>query len=200
MIPLYLIDLIYTDSTALSTTFFYFLRFFSLINSYMKKSILLLFLLCACANVKDIEPDYAEEPEYLVIADLYVGFHEVRNREVLKKFLGVDPVQYEWCAAFVNAALHKRSIPGSETVSDNPLLARSFLNWGVEVQEPQIGDVVVFPRGSAGWQGHVGFYILTATVEGVEYYIILGGNQNDEVSYELYPSSTAISIRRLETF
>jgi uncharacterized protein (TIGR02594 family) len=166
----------------------------------MKKSILLLFLLCACADLEEIEPDYVEEPEYLIIADLYVGFHESRNREALKKFLDVDPVNYEWCAAFVNAALHKKSIPGSESVSENPLLAKSFLNWGKEVFDPQLGDIVVFPRGSAGWQGHVGFYILTTTIEGVEYYAILGGNQNDEVSYELYPSSTVIGIRRLETF
>jgi uncharacterized protein (TIGR02594 family) len=162
----------------------------------MKKSILLLFLLCACANVKEIIPDRTEEPEYLIIADLYVGFNERRNREPLKKFLGVDPVNYEWCAAFVNAALRSRGIAGSESVSENPLLARSFLDWGEKVQEPQIGDVIVFPRGYEGWQGHVGFYYLTAVVDGVEYYAILGGNQNDEVSYELYPSSDAIGIRR----
>jgi uncharacterized protein (TIGR02594 family) len=162
----------------------------------MKKSILLLFLLCACANVKEIIPDRTEEPEYLIIADLYVGFNERRNREPLKKFLGVDPVNYEWCAAFVNAALRSRGIAGSESVSENPLLARSFLNWGEKVEEPQIGDVIVFPRGYEGWQGHVGFYYLTTVVDGVEYYAILGGNQNDEVSYELYPSSDAIGIRR----
>jgi uncharacterized protein (TIGR02594 family) len=166
----------------------------------MKKSILLLFLLCACANVKDIKPDHAEEPEYLVIADLYVGFNERRNREALRKFLDVDPVNYEWCAAFVNSALRARGIPGSESVSENPLLARSFLDWGEEVEEPQIGDIIVFPRGSSGWQGHVGFYFLTAVVDGVEYYAILGGNQNDEVSYELYPSSAAIGIRRPKVY
>jgi uncharacterized protein (TIGR02594 family) len=164
----------------------------------MKKSILPLFLLCACANVENIESDRTEEPEHFVIADLYVGFHEVRNREALRNFLGVDPVSYEWCAAFVNASLHKRSIPGSESVSDNPLLARSFLEWGEEVEEPQIGDIVVFPRGSSGWQGHVGFYFLTAYVDGIKYYAILGGNQNDEVSYELYPAASAIGIRRLK--
>ena len=166
----------------------------------MKKSILLLFLLCACANIKEIKPDYAEEPEYLIIADLYVGFDERKNREALRNFLGVDPVNYEWCAAFVNAALRSRGIPGSESVSENPFLARSFLDWGEEVEEPQIGDIIVFPRGSSGWQGHVGFYFLTAVVDGVEYYAILGGNQNDEVSYELYPSSAAIGIRRPKVY
>ena len=166
----------------------------------MKKSILLLFLLCACVNPEKNKLDRAEEPEYLVVADLYVGFHENKNRAALKKFLGVDPVYYEWCAAFVNAALHVKGIPGSESVADNPLLARSFLDWGKKVEEPQIGDIVVFPRGSSGWQGHVGFYFLTAVVDGVEYYAILGGNQNDEVSYELYPSSAAIGIRRPKVY
>lgn len=166
----------------------------------MKKSILLLFLLCGCANVEKINLNHAEEPEYLTKADLYVGFHEVKNRAALRNFLGVDPVNYEWCAAFVNAALNSQGMPGSESVSENPLLARSFLNWGEEVDEPRIGDVVVFPRGSEGWQGHVGFYFLTATIDGIEYYAILGGNQNDEVSYELYPSSSAIGIRRPKAY
>ena len=162
----------------------------------MKKSILLIFLLCGCVNVEKIKLNRAEEPEYLIKADLYVGFHEVKNRAALRKFLSVDPVNYEWCAAFVNAALNSQGIPGSESVSENSLLARNFLKWGKEVDEPRIGDVIVFPRGSEEWQGHVGFYILTATVDGVEYYAILGGNQDDKVSYELYPSSTAIGIRR----
>jgi hypothetical protein len=31
---------------------------------------------------------------------------------------------------------------------------------------------------------------------GREYYVILGGNQNDEVSYEAYEARMAIAIRR----
>ena len=126
-----------------------------------------------------------------------IGLHEDRNREELKDFLGIDPVQYEWCAAFVNAVLDKNNIPGSDSVSAFPLTARSFLLWGESTDVPQRGDIVVFPRGNSGWQGHVGFYIKTENVRGIDYYVILGGNQQDSVTFEYYPADKAISVRRL---
>lgn len=125
-----------------------------------------------------------------------IGLNERTHRQELRAFLGVDPVRYEWCAAFVNATLNLHGIPGSESVSRYPLVARSFLQWGEKVYEPQRGDLVVFPRGNAGWQGHVGFYMATVEIRGIEHYIILGGNQDDSISYEYYPSHTAIGIRR----
>jgi uncharacterized protein (TIGR02594 family) len=128
-----------------------------------------------------------------------LGMNERTHRQELKELTGVDPVRTEWCAAFVNAILDLNDIPGSEEVSDYPLTARSFLNWGVPVQTPIKGDLVVFPRGNKGWQGHVGFYITTKYINGVSYYVILGGNQNDSVSYELYRASSALSIRRHES-
>ena len=84
---------------------------------------------------------------------------------------------------------------GSESVSEYPLTARSFLNWGTEVKNPESGDIIVFPRGQA-WQGHVGFYVRTTNIEGEPHYVILGGNQDDKVSLEFYPASKAIGIRR----
>ena len=104
----------------------------------------------------------------------------------------------EWCAAFVNAVLEIDGIPGSESVSDNPLMARSFLDWGVEVAKADVkrGDIVVFPRGTQGWQGHVGFYVETRIEDGKEWWVILGGNQSNEVRYDLYPANRAIGVRR----
>ncbi len=126
----------------------------------------------------------------------FLNSSETKDRAELKQFLGVDPVRYEWCAAFVNSVLEVNNIPGSESVSEHPLMARSFLRWGEKVSEPKRGDIIVFPRGNSDWQGHVGFYISTYSVTGIEYYVILGGNQDDKVSYELYPSARALSIRR----
>lgn len=133
----------------------------------------------------------------LDVADLFVGMNERKNRTELKNFMGIDPIIYEWCAAFVNAVLADQGIPGSETVSEHPLLARSFLTWGHEVtDEIQPGDVVIFPRGREGWQGHVGFYVETEYIDGVKYYLILGGNQDNAVTYELFPARFAIAVRR----
>lgn len=132
------------------------------------------------------------------LARFFVGYHERYNRAELRDLTGVDPVRTEWCAAFVNAILQIEGVPGSESVSRNPLLARSFLAWGEPVLREEIerGDIVVFPRGRESWQGHVGFYIDTVWEDGVEYWRILGGNQDNTVSYALYKASRAIGVRR----
>jgi uncharacterized protein (TIGR02594 family) len=133
----------------------------------------------------------------LDVADAFVGMNERSNRAELKAFMGIDPVRYEWCAAFVNAVLEFQGIPGSKTVSRHPLLARSFLNWGEEVTDGvQPGDIIVFPRGREGWQGHVGFYVETQYIDGVKHYLILGGNQDNAVTYELFPARFMIAQLR----
>ena len=139
-------------------------------------------------------------PNAIDIADVFTGLHESTNREVISSLVGVDPVRIEWCAAFVNAILYTQGVSGSESVSDAPLMARSFLRWGVgvDVANIQRGDVVIFPRGNAGWQGHVGFYHSSAIVDGVPHMLILGGNQSDSVSYEYFKTSSVIGIRRAE--
>ena len=132
------------------------------------------------------------------IAVYFVGYDERKHRAALRDLMNVDPVRTEWCAAFVNAILHLEGLPGSESVSDAPLMARSFLRWGESVlrEDIQRGDIVIFPRGREGWQGHVGFYIETVYEDGVEYWSILGGNQDNTVSYELYAAKRAIAVRR----
>lgn len=155
----------------------------------MRVILIVAFLLTACNQT---------EPDSVVTAQPYVGLKERQDRSELKEFTGVDPVRTEWCAAFVNAVLELDGIPGSESVSDAPLMARSFLGWGERVERADIqrGDVVVFPRGNQGWQGHVGFYVETQTHNNREYWVILGGNQANQVRYELYNPNRAIGIRR----
>ena len=172
----------------------------------MKKQylILSLILLVGCAksngaeeptvNVKTV---VIEQPQTKIdIAKQYLDYSAKKDRQELKEFIGVDPLKIEWCAAFINAVLHHLGLPGSESVSDYPLVARSFLTWGKVVREPQQGDIVVFPRGKQPWQGHVGFYYGTVFVNGKKYYQILGGNQSKRVTIELFPARAAIGIRR----
>lgn len=136
----------------------------------------------------------------LSVAEQFLGFTETHDRAALREFMGVDPRSTEWCAAFVNSSLHSIGQPGSESVHDHPLMARSFLEWGVPVdhkdQSPEAGDVVVFPRGRQSWQGHVGFYVDTVTIDGKEYWQILGGNQSNAVTIELYTPERALAVRR----
>lgn len=156
------------------------------------------FLLAGCSMSSanfDINAKRTNHPKQIVTAYSYYGLEESKNRGELKGLLGVDPVHTEWCAAFVNAVLKSEGIEGTESISAFPLTARSFLMWGEEVKKPQSGDVVVFPRGEP-WQGHVGFYVRSVTKPDGEYYLILGGNQEDKVSLQYYPAAKAISVRR----
>ena len=157
------------------------------------------FVLAGCnTQLSEIPPNIAVPTDSPVFAaSQMMDLHEIEERQELKALLGVDPSRTEWCAAFVNAILNEKGIPGSESVSDVPLMARSFLYWGNSVEEPEVGDVVVFPRGDQGWQGHVGFYVMTSA-DG-KYYYILGGNQNEEVSILRFSAASALDIRRNST-
>jgi uncharacterized protein (TIGR02594 family) len=157
----------------------------------MKRILLLLSALtvASCSNqIADSDP--------VVEAQMYIGLHERSDREQLTDLLGVDPVYTEWCAAFVNAVLEIDQTPNLYDIEHPyPLTARAFLEWGVPVRFDEIkpGDLVIFPRGNQGWQGHVGFYISTyKTGE----WIILGGNQGNSVRYDLYNPNKALGIRR----
>ena len=140
---------------------------------------LIAILLCSCAKPE----------KYIETANKYVGLHEVENNIELYNFLEYDPVQYAWCAAFVNAALREHGLPQAE----KQLLARSFLNWGRPVNKPIYGDLIIFDVGDEDWQGHVGFFIEEKDGK----YIILGGNQSNKVSYKPYSITKVIGIRRL---
>lgn len=163
-----------------------------------KASLILLMFVAGCGFSSPLQSnnDLPDLPRAELVAFKYIDYHERKNRAELKEVLGVDPVQTEWCAAFVNAVLKESGIPGSESVSTYPLTARSFLKWGHPVGYPEPGDVVVFPRGNVAWQGHVGFYMRSITIAGEEYYYILGGNQKNKVSIELYRAELALAVRR----
>ena len=154
-------------------------------------------ILCSCStkgsavklNVGNANPVYE--------AIQYNGMHERTDRAELAAYVGVDPVRTEWCAAFVNAVLEESNII-SNSNHKYPLTARAFLDWGESVPKDDIqpGDIVVFPRGNQGWQGHVGFYVTTVDTPKGQRWVILGGNQANSVRYDLYDPNRALGIRR----
>jgi len=160
----------------------------------MRVIFLSLLLLAGCGVTIKTPPP----PDPVLNALRYIGFSEIFQRYELSNLTGIDPVRTQWCAAFVNSILAMSDIPGSKTVSDNPLTARSFLEWGepIDPADIQRGDIVVFPRGRSDWQGHVGFYIDTRIIDGYPMYVILGGNQDNTVDYDLFAPGTALDIRR----
>jgi len=155
-------------------------------------SLSLIFLISACDY--SVESANAHSNPALT-ASQYINYSENTHRAELAAYIGVDPKRTEWCAAFVNAVLTESGI-ANNALHQHPYAARSFLDWGTVVETPIPGDLIIFPRGNISWQGHVGFYLSTAIINNTEYYYILGGNQSNKVSIDLYRATRALGIRR----
>jgi len=99
-----------------------------------------------------------------------------------------------WCSAYVNGIAKEA---GFEHFPDRhgSALAREWLTKGIEVQTPELGDVVVLWRGSkTAITGHVGFFIR----ENKTHVFLLGGNQSDSVNITAFPKERILGYRRLK--
>ncbi len=140
------------------------------------------------------EPQGENATDLMGIASSALGMNETDQAAAIQDYLktggaNLDPATTAWCAAFVNATLKKG---GYEGTGSN--MARSFLDWGQEVDKPTRGDLAVFSRGDPnGPYGHVGFfegYNPDGTIK------VLGGNQGDAVSYASYSPDALLGFRR----
>lgn len=92
-----------------------------------------------------------------------------------------------WCSSFLNWCVQNAGLAGT-----NSALARSWLDWGSELQEPKLGCVVVLWRGSRGSQfGHVGLYLR----ETEEQVCLFGGNQLGKVGERWYSKRRILGFR-----
>lgn len=91
-----------------------------------------------------------------------------------------------WCSAFVNWCMMKANIERTDKPN-----ARSWLDWGIELDRPVEGCVVIFKRGSQAWQGHVGFFV---GFKG-DQVLCLGGNQGNEVNISSYSKTRVLGYR-----
>jgi uncharacterized protein (TIGR02594 family) len=128
------------------------------------------------------------------IAGMQIGLNENDQAAAISDFIStgganLDPVTRAWCADFVNASLSKAGMQGTGSG-----MARSFMDWGQPVDQPQQGDIAVFSRGDPnGPYGHVGFfegYNPDGTIR------VLGGNQGDAVSIANYSQNDLLGFRR----
>ena len=134
----------------------------------------------------------------LEIAGGYVGETEIKGAQHNPKIVAmfkksgnewVEDDETPWCAAFVGAVLKDAGIKGTMKLN-----ARSYLNWGQEVTDPEPGDVVVFWRGTRnGWQGHVAFFVRFNPNGDI---VVMGGNQGDAVSVKPYKQKRWLGYRR----
>ena len=128
------------------------------------------------------------------LAAKQIGLNEGQQKAALNEYLAnggqnLDPAVTAWCAAFVDATLKQSGGQGT-----GKLNARSYLDWGNPVDQPQRGDIAVFSRGDPnGWQGHVGFFDGYAEDGSIR---VLGGNQGDAVSIANYSPDSLLGFRR----
>ncbi len=98
---------------------------------------------------------------------------------------GYNADSIPWCGLFMAIVAHR----SGKDLPSSPLWARSWAKWGTESPSAQLGDVLVFERGSGG---HVGLYI----GEDSDCYHVLGGNQGDAVSIKRIAKSRCLAVRR----
>lgn len=130
------------------------------------------------------------------IAGRALGLNESDKKAALQDFMAtggmnLDPATRAWCADFVNATLAQTGMKGTGSG-----MARSFLEWGQGVDQPQRGDIAVFSRGDPnGPYGHVGFFEGYNPDGSIR---VLGGNQGDAVSIANYSADQLLGFRRGE--
>lgn len=130
------------------------------------------------------------------VAEKFIGKQERRDKKELMAFMAsegvkIDPSTTPWCAAFIDACEKKVGNRGTSALN-----ARSFLKYGnkVEPKDAEVGDIVIFTRGSSTWQGHVSYFV--EWNDDSDTVIVLGGNQSDMVCYSHYACDRIIGIRR----
>ncbi len=95
-----------------------------------------------------------------------------------------------WCSAFMSFVAKKAGLARSMRLN-----ARSWLEVGLPVLKPELGDVVVLWRISkTSPYGHVGLFIADMG----DYIYILGGNQSSKVSIQAFPKSQVLGYRHLQ--
>ena len=144
------------------------------------------------------EPTWAEPkpitPTWFDVAKKEIGVKEKRggeNPRIIEYHdtttLSADEDEISWCSSYINWCFKQVKIKGT-----NSAAARSWLNWGVTLDEPKAGCVVVFWRESrTSWKGHVAFL---DRIEGDRVFV-LGGNQSDAVNVSSYPLEQVLGYR-----
>ncbi|MFT3781631.1 MAG: TIGR02594 family protein [Nibricoccus sp.] len=92
-----------------------------------------------------------------------------------------------WCSSFLNWCMQRAGVEGTHSA-----LARSWLAWGVQLEVPRYGCVVVLWRDQPDCErGHVGLFLR----QDDEYVFLFGGNQLGEVREHFYPRRMVLGYR-----
>ena len=138
----------------------------------------------------------------ITIAAAEIGTREISGSKHNEKitnyakeagFSTIKDDETPWCSIFMNWVAKKAKLETS-----NLATARSWLNVGIPVTEPEPGDVVIFWRENlVSYKGHVGIF-MGYSFPGNRIYC-LGGNQSDMVSITAYTVDQLLGFRRLRS-
>jgi uncharacterized protein (TIGR02594 family) len=107
-------------------------------------------------------------------------FHATGHRNI-------NDDETHWCSAFIMYCAKMNGFAYPKNA-----VARSWMKVGKKVEQPRVGDLVVFGWGQS-YHGHVAIY-LGETDHGV---ICLGGNQGNEVNVMVFSKESILGYRRL---
>lgn len=134
-------------------------------------------------------------PSWHQLAESYIGTTEIpgpKHNPVIVNWLvklgaGWRDDETPWCGAFVAHCLQAKGVK----IPASWAWAKSWAKWGVPRPVANLGPgtVLVFDRPGGG--GHVGFYV----GEGPDYYVVLGGNQSNQVKCSAIAKSRLIAAR-----
>ena len=132
------------------------------------------------------------KPRWLTLAEEYIGTKEIpgnkHNQDIIDFWesarLTFKTDETPWCAGFVGAMLEESGIRSTRSG-----MAKSYLKWGIKLEKPVLGCLVIFTRKGGG---HVGF-VQGTDKQGNLY--VLGGNQSDSVCVKLFKKTNVVGYR-----
>ncbi len=142
-----------------------------------------------------------KDPKWLEVARRFDGIAEIKgpqhNSAIIdlldwadgkkdgQPLQGIRDDETPWCATFVSAVLELSGI-----VSARSAWARSYLNWGDELDKAALGAIAVLERGPTS--GHVAFVVGR---DGAGNIMLLGGNQSDMVKISAFDPQRLLGFR-----
>lgn len=121
---------------------------------------------------------------------------EKHNKSILLFFkesgnANITSDEVSWCSVFISYCAKKAGLSYTKKAT-----AKSWLDYGQKIRNPEPGDLVVFWREDPNsWKGHVAIF-LSIDPENNEI-ICLGGNQDGKVCIRQYSEEYVLGFRRL---
>lgn len=130
-------------------------------------------------------------PSWLQVAHAEVGQQEIAGAQHNPRIVAYHDTtslrattdEVPWCASFVGWCLEQAGLQHPRSAR-----ARDYADWGVPLDKPVLGAVVVLTRPGGG---HVGFYLGQRDGK----WLILGGNQSNRVNVAPYAPGRVLAIR-----